>query len=203
MRTCRSASTPPFATGCTCRGRSRCCSRSSTATTRTTRASSRACRRRRSRTRVSPRSRRRRIRPTWTTCTSSASPTSGITTSRPITTTSSITSISTATRYVALLGHPVEHSLSPRMQNAAFAARGLDWAYVALDVPPEDLADAVHGLLALGFAGANMTTPHKAAVAQLVGSDLPSVNTLVGSVGYSTDAAVLEQVTDCYKPVIL
>ena len=36
------------------------------------------------------------------------------------------------TRLVALLGDPVAHSLSPRMQNAAFAARGLDWAYVAL-----------------------------------------------------------------------
>ena len=52
------------------------------------------------------------------------------------------------TRLVALLGHPVAHSLSPRMQNAAFAARALDWAYVALDVPPERLADAVRGLAA-------------------------------------------------------
>jgi len=77
------------------------------------------------------------------------------------------------------------------MQNAAFAARGLDWAYVALDVTTEDLADAVRGLAALGFAGANVTTPHKAAVARLVGSELPSVNTLVGSVGYSTDAAIV------------
>jgi shikimate dehydrogenase len=89
------------------------------------------------------------------------------------------------------------------MQNAAFAARGLDWAYVALDVPPDDLADAVRGLAALGFVGANVTTPHKAAVARLVGSDLPSVNTLVGSVGYSTDAAILRQITDWYKPAIL
>jgi shikimate dehydrogenase len=104
---------------------------------------------------------------------------------------------------VALLGHPVEHSLSPRMQNAAFAARGLDWAYVALDVPPEHLEDAVRGLGALGFVGANVTAPHKAAVAKLVGSDLPSVNTLVGTEAYSTDAAILEQVTSCYKPVIL
>ena len=93
---------------------------------------------------------------------------------------------------MALLGHPVEHSLSPRMQNAAFAARGLDWAYVALDVPPEHLEDAVRGLAALGFAGANVTAPHKAAVARIVGSDLPSVNTLVGMAGYSTDAAILE-----------
>jgi len=78
------------------------------------------------------------------------------------------------------------------MQNAAFAARGLDWAYVALDVPPEHLADAVRGLAALGFAGANVTAPHKAAVAKILGSDLPSVNTLVGTTGYSTDAAILE-----------
>ena len=66
------------------------------------------------------------------------------------------------------------------MQNAAFAARGLDWAYVALDVPPDRLEEAVHGLSALGFAGANVTAPHKAAVARIVGSELPSVNTLVG-----------------------
>jgi shikimate dehydrogenase len=88
------------------------------------------------------------------------------------------------------------------MQNAAFAARGLDWAYVALDVPPEDLADAVRGLLALGFAGANVTAPHKAAVARLVGSDLPSVNTLVGSEAYSTDTAILDAI-EFERPAIL
>ena len=105
--------------------------------------------------------------------------------------------ISAGTRLVALLGHPVAHSLSPRMQNAAFAARGLDWAYVALDVPPERLADAVRGLAAAGFAGANVTAPHKLAAAELCDeADAESVNTLVfrdGRVeGTSTDAAVLE-----------
>jgi shikimate dehydrogenase len=93
---------------------------------------------------------------------------------------------------VALLGQPVAHSLSPRMQNAAFAARGLDWLYVALDVPPERLEDALRGLTALGFAGANVTAPHKVAVARLLRSELPSVNTLVRGVGHSTDTAVLE-----------
>jgi shikimate dehydrogenase len=108
------------------------------------------------------------------------------------------------TRVVALLGHPVSHSLSPRMQNAAFAARGLDWTYVALDVEPERLEDAVRGLDALGFAGANVTAPHKQAVARIVGSDLPSVNTLVAGGGaHSTDAAILELVTNQHKPVIL
>ena len=100
-------------------------------------------------------------------------------------------------RFVALLGHPVAHSLSPRMQNAAFAACGLDLAYVALDVPLERLGEAVRGLVALGFAGANVTAPHKLAAAALalVAADVPSVNTLVvrdGRVeGHSTDAAVL------------
>jgi shikimate dehydrogenase len=75
--------------------------------------------------------------------------------------------ISARTRLVALLGHPVAHSLSPRMQNAAFAARALDWAYVACDVEPAALPAAVAGLRALGFAGANVTTPHKGAVAEL------------------------------------
>jgi len=115
--------------------------------------------------------------------------------------------IGASTRLVALLGHPVAHSLSPRMQNAAFAARGLDWAYVALDVAPEQLEEAVRGLAACGFAGANVTAPHKLAVAELVEADAPSVNTLLlrdGRVeGRSTNTADLEQVTDCYKPVIL
>ena len=99
------------------------------------------------------------------------------------------------TRIVALLGDPVSSSLSPLMQNAAFGAAGLDWTYVALSVRSGDLEDAVRGLVALGFAGANVTTPHKLAVSQLVDTDLQSVNTLVvrdGDVyGYSTDAAVL------------
>jgi shikimate dehydrogenase len=93
---------------------------------------------------------------------------------------------------VALLGHPVAHSLSPRMQNAAFAARGLDWTYVACDVEPGKVEAAVRGLDALGFAGANVTAPHKVEVARLVASDLPSVNTLVRGVGHSTDTAILD-----------
>jgi len=86
---------------------------------------------------------------------------------------------------VGLLGHPVSHSLSPRMQNAAFAAAGLDWAYVPLDVPPDRLAGAVAGLVALGFAGANVTIPHKTAMLALcdevdaVASRAASLNTLV------------------------
>lgn len=108
--------------------------------------------------------------------------------------------ISAETRLVALIGHPVAHSLSPRMQNAAFAARGLDWAYVAVDVPPERLAEALRGLGAAGFEGANVTAPHKLVVVELCDeADAQSVNTVLfrdGRVsGTSTDAAVVEDVT--------
>jgi len=105
--------------------------------------------------------------------------------------------ISGETRLVGLLGDPVAQSLSPLMQNAAFAARGLDWAYVPLRVTGEGLEDAVRGLVALGFAGANVTTPHKLAVAKLVETSASSVNTLDVRgdkvLGYSTDASILRE----------
>jgi shikimate dehydrogenase len=114
--------------------------------------------------------------------------------------------VSGATTLVGIIGWPVEHSLSPRMHNAAFAALELDWAYVPLPTPPRKLEDAVRGLVALGFAGANITTPHKLAVAQLCETDGPSVNTLVvrdgGVRGQSTDAAVLDGLPQ-ESPVIL
>ena len=85
------------------------------------------------------------------------------------------------------------------MHNAAFAALGLDWAYVALPTPPERLEEAVRGLAALGFAGANVTTPHKRTVTAFCETDAPSVNTLVvrdGRVeGWTTDAAILDGLT--------
>lgn len=110
------------------------------------------------------------------------------------------------TRLVALLGHPVSESLSPQMQNVAFAERGLDWAYVACDVAPELFETAVRGLAAARFAGANVTTPHKEAAASLAQTELASVNTLVFEegriVGHSTDAAVLDGLT-AERPVVL
>jgi shikimate dehydrogenase len=109
------------------------------------------------------------------------------------------------TTLVGLLGWPTSHSLSPPMQNAGFAALGLDWAYVPLPTAPAHLADAVHGLVATGFAGANVTIPHKQAVLALcdeldeVAQRAGSVNTLVfddGRVlGSSTDGdAVTSQI---------
>jgi shikimate dehydrogenase len=103
--------------------------------------------------------------------------------------------LTASTRVVGLIGWPVEHSLSPQMQNAAFAALGLDWVYVPLPVPPGRLADAVRGLVALGFAGANVTAPYKLDVTSFCESATPSVNTLLvrdGRVeGSTTDTAIL------------
>jgi shikimate dehydrogenase len=97
-------------------------------------------------------------------------------------------------KHLALLGHPVAHSLSPRMQNAALAVRGIDWRYDAFDV--EDILAAVAALRTLGFVGANVTIPHKqAVVAACDDADGDAVNTLVftdGRVrGFNTDKEIL------------
>ncbi len=84
------------------------------------------------------------------------------------------------------------------MQNAAFAAAGLDWDYVLRDVLPEELGAAVQEV-----EYANVTAPYKLDVARILGSEPPSVNTIVRGKGFSTDAAILEQVTSCYKPAIV
>jgi shikimate dehydrogenase len=110
------------------------------------------------------------------------------------------------TRLVGLLRDPLAQSLSPMMQNAAFEAAGLDWAYVPLGVEPAALEEAIAGLVALGFAGANVTIPHKlGAVAYCdeldpVAERAGSVNTLVirdGRVrGSSTDGLAVVDSTE-------
>jgi shikimate dehydrogenase len=97
-----------------------------------------------------------------------------------------------------LIGHPVAHSLSPRMQNAALAAAGLDWDYVVRDVLTEELDAAVREV-----EYANVTAPYKLDAARILGSELPSVNTIVRGNGFSTDAAILQQVADRYSPAIV
>ena len=76
--------------------------------------------------------------------------------------------IDARTRLAGILGYPVEHSYSPLIHNTAFGASGLNCRYVALSVPPDDLADAIRGLRALRFLGANVTLPHKQAVLPLL-----------------------------------
>jgi len=102
------------------------------------------------------------------------------------------------TALYGVLGHPVAHSRSPEMQNAAFARAGIDAVYVALPVAPERLAEAVAGAFALGFLGLNVTVPHKQAALALCATVDPAaaaagaVNTLRraagGWEGFNTDA---------------
>lgn len=68
------------------------------------------------------------------------------------------------TRVVGIIGDPVSHSLSPRMQNAAFSEMGLDICYIPLHVKSQNLEAAIHGIRAMEFIGANVTIPHKVAV---------------------------------------
>ena len=86
------------------------------------------------------------------------------------------------------------HSLSPRLHNAAFAALGLDWEYVAWEVESQELEAVLSRLSGLGYAGANVTTPYKQDVARLAGASEESVNTLLFDPlrATSTDAAILE-----------
>ena len=93
------------------------------------------------------------------------------------------------TKNLAVIGSPIEHSLSPAMQNAAIRAAGLDYAYVALPVLPERLEDGVRGLRALGFRGFNVTIPHKSAILPLLDEAdeaaraIGAVNTVVCEAG--------------------
>lgn len=109
-------------------------------------------------------------------------------------------SLSGATRVAAVIGSPVRHSLSPALHNAAFDQLGLDWVYVAFEVPAGEGHEAVRAMRALGLGGMSVTMPHKEAVAKAVDSldpaaaALRSVNTVVPQAdgtlrGYSTDGA--------------
>src|SRR4051812_20189500 len=100
---------------------------------------------------------------------------------------------------LAVLGHPVSHSRSPAMQNAALGALGLgDWEYQAVDVAPADLAAKVREMTGEGFAGANVTVPHKEAALRLAeeaseaAQQIGAANTLLFADGkieaHNTDA---------------
>ena len=100
-----------------------------------------------------------------------------------------------STNIVGLIGHPVEHSFSPPMHNAAFQSLGMDYAYVAFDVNPNDLSSAIEGAKSLNIKGFNVTIPHKIEVMQYL-NELDEVASLIGAVntidfknlkGYNTD----------------
>jgi shikimate dehydrogenase len=76
--------------------------------------------------------------------------------------------ITASTRICAVYGHPIKHSASPAMQNAGIAALGLNWRYVAFEVHPDNLREAIAGAKAMRFIGLNLTVPHKLLAMQIV-----------------------------------
>jgi len=86
--------------------------------------------------------------------------------------------LSGATRLAAVIGDPIRHSRSPAIFNAAFAATGLDWAYLAFEVPEGRAAGALDAVRALGIEGLSVTMPHKIEVARLVDERSPQAERL-------------------------
>jgi shikimate dehydrogenase len=78
------------------------------------------------------------------------------------------TPVSASTRFCAVYGHPIKHSASPAMQNAGIAALGLNWRYLAFEVHPDRLREAIAGARAMKFIGLNLTVPHKLLAVDLV-----------------------------------
>ncbi|WP_458454941.1 shikimate dehydrogenase [Methanobrevibacter sp.] len=112
-----------------------------------------------------------------------------------------------STNIVGLIGHPVEHSFSPPMHNAAFKKLNMDYAYVAFDVDPSNLKTAIDGARALNVKGFNVTIPHKIHVMEYL-DEIDEVAGLIGAVntidfknmkGYNTDGIgavkAIEEVT--------
>lgn len=125
--------------------------------------------------------------------------------------------ITATTRICAVYGHPIKHSASPAMQNAGTAALSLPWRYMAFDVHPDNLREAIAGAKAMRFIGLNLTVPHKLLAVEMVdvideaakpwraintirfegrsgsnwvplGELPPEIETEVRSVGFNTDA---------------
>ncbi|MBW2689113.1 MAG: shikimate dehydrogenase [Deltaproteobacteria bacterium] len=105
------------------------------------------------------------------------------------------------TEVIGIFGDPVEHSLSPRMQNAAIEASGLNAVYVPFHVTAMQLCDAVSGIRAMALRGVNLTIPHKEAACHLV-DELDEQAALIGAIntivnenghlkGYNTDGVGL------------
>jgi shikimate dehydrogenase len=111
--------------------------------------------------------------------------------------------INAATRLCAVYGSPISHSASPAMHNAAFAALGLNWRYLAFEVEPKNLRAAIEGAKAMNFAGINLTVPHKLLAVDMVNMldesamKWGAVNTILfnkkGATGFNTDADAITQ----------
>jgi shikimate dehydrogenase len=105
--------------------------------------------------------------------------------------------IDAKTQVCAVIGHPVGHSLSPEIHNAAFEARGLPFVYVAHDVQPGQVAAVLEGVRTMGYRGLSVTIPHKVEAMECVDVVDPTaqaigcINTVVNNtgrlMGYNSD----------------
>jgi shikimate dehydrogenase len=107
--------------------------------------------------------------------------------------------ITAKTKILAVIGYPIEHSMSPTMHNAAIQDLNLDYVYVAYNIAPENLGKAVEGFRALEIKGVNVTIPHKVAIMQFldeidpIAKKIGAINTVKNENGYlkarNTDGA--------------
>jgi len=101
------------------------------------------------------------------------------------------------TKPFAVIGHPIGHTLSPIMHNASMQALGFDGIYLALDVHPDELMEVLPSMAKMGFAGVNLTVPHKEIAfrgldkldgsAKLLGAANTVQFTEEGMIGHNTD----------------
>lgn len=101
------------------------------------------------------------------------------------------------TKPFAVIGHPIGHTLSPVMHNASMQELGFDGIYLALDVHPDELMDVLPSMARMGFAGVNLTVPHKEIAfrglerldesARLLGAANTVAFTEDGMIGHNTD----------------
>jgi len=117
-----------------------------------------------------------------------------------------------STQLYGLIGSPVNHSLSPFIHNSSFHYLSLNYRYVAFDVAPSSLAEAMLGIYALGVGGLNVTVPHKESIIPLLNDvtaealDVGAVNTVVNShgklIGYNTDIKGFEDLVAPYSDAL-
>ncbi|MFX1493473.1 MAG: shikimate dehydrogenase [Promethearchaeota archaeon] len=111
---------------------------------------------------------------------------------------SEINFITACTKILCIIGHPIEHSMSPIMHNAAIQDLGLDYLYIAFDIPPNKLKEAIKGLKTLNIRGINVTLPYKEKVMKFIdkvdqtAQKIGAINTIKNEdgllIGRNTDA---------------
>ena len=107
--------------------------------------------------------------------------------------------ITAKTKILGVIGHPIEHSMSPIMHNTAINDLKLDYVYLAFDIEPQDLSKAIDGIRALNIKGISVTIPHKEAIMEYldeiepIAKNIGAVNTIKNKNGYlkarNTDGA--------------